>query len=1222
MAQGSGDGGGCPGNRGTSIELDSGTAIRWMNRVITLLSHCGYIQKECIDQLLGEAFPKYSLGVDPLYKRDLLKNVHELVFAGVTGKDDAPPALHTMLFSAAQALMRGGPLLPSTAETLLGGSREGETGALGVIWNMLSLYALLGLTNNEWCELGVEGKWKALQLGGLQVKPDHIVIKDSLSSQERIGLSIGRWTQDLISGGRGPSDTSSTNMVQGIPGHIWDWIKNTKPAMARYILNPVLLSRKWDASQLSKLTQELIPNLGGVTIYQNSLRLTPPTLADLEKASGYKGRGWVRTYLAVRVRGHKHRRYLKALNRLFPPVSATDSRHQTLHIADWTWDYLQRGEGTPGQRLRELNSLLKWIPVGTAQPLTLGLLMACLGHSAGAVIASTYLQSGILVRDVRTQRSALKEVGTLVRKCGVDLMGNELSAPQCRALAYYDLLSGRAVHTTDWVEEEANRCRYALHLQPPKLTTRLVDGHLQFDWRSDEDSLSPDKMMYSPSFYSKLRRTLMTICEPLVTSRNTRENMSDFYRRRHEWMASGSSGGFKLKLNPTASKKLKTDTIRASKRAWAESTSLAQVIEELYVGKPKEVAHASEKYENGKARAIYGVEPMHYVINTYATKGFEERLHMIDGLEKGAAGPLAAALEQRRALQSGDKDVECTMLDYADFNRHHTPRAQAVLFEVFAALGKRVGANPDWIRANYWVAEAKRDMRAVFPHKPNRQLRVHQGMFSGTRSTDLINTLLNLAYFKVAQDYLAGEGLTAAELYHTHQGDDVWISNRNRVWARGLYYSLNAMGFLFQESKQMFGQGRGEYLRVLYIDGTGGGYLARAIANYITRPLQQNASLDPVGWARTIREGCALLSRRGMMRPMLQAIYRNGMQFWARARAHRQDKAPVSIPQATLQWDMLHGGLGCAPPHSVIAAEDLLCSYQLPQVPKFISGVDIAALGLPSKMTDDWVAAVSKRTPPGAKGMAINVAAIARSAQHHNYSVDIQQLVRDRGWDRYKRDWAKYRDQVRDDARCPRLLLSGDGLDCLMKAAGLSNDPRPTAGAELPDIRAVFTSPALAFNLANISAGDTDNSRAMSDIPGELSKIIAKSQFRSETTYAQANGISRHDAIIAILQLAGDRGELHPDVGAILLPLLLKGERSLVNYVLGEVGDLCTPMADWSNVTMWQYFSNQYISCLCQGLLDNFGMSQVRYREVMWSSWQSWLVILAHADTPLFKVVY
>lgn len=53
---------------------------------------------------------------------------------------------------------------------------------------------------------------------------------------------------------------------------------------------------------------------------------------------------------------------------------------------------------------------------------------------------------------------------------------------------------------------------------------------------------------------------------------------------------------------------------------------------------PKEFAIASEKYQNGKSRAIYGGESIHYTINSYDTMLIEEQLFKIPGTEKGVVG--------------------------------------------------------------------------------------------------------------------------------------------------------------------------------------------------------------------------------------------------------------------------------------------------------------------------------------------------------------------------------------------------------------------------------------------------------------------------------------------------------------------------------------------------------------------------------------------------------
>lgn len=49
---------------------------------------------------------------------------------------------------------------------------------------------------------------------------------------------------------------------------------------------------------------------------------------------------------------------------------------------------------------------------------------------------------------------------------------------------------------------------------------------------------------------------------------------------------------------------------------------------------------------------------------------------------------------------------------------------------------------------------------------------------------------------------------------------------------------INHMGLVLQPTKQMFGQTVGEFLRVLFQNGTASGYLIRSMANLILEEVQ------------------------------------------------------------------------------------------------------------------------------------------------------------------------------------------------------------------------------------------------------------------------------------------------------------------------------------------------------------------------------------------------
>ena len=158
----------------------------------------------------------------------------------------------------------------------------------------------------------------------------------------------------------------------------------------------------------------------------------------------------------------------------------------------------------------------------------------------------------------------------------------------------------------------------------------------------------------------------------------------------------------------------------------------------------------------------------------------------------------------------------------------------------------------------------------------------------------------------------------AEALYHVHQGDDVWISNTNKLWARLLFYTMNSMGFVFQESKQMFGRGRGEYLRVLYTQGTANGYLNRAIVNYILRPVQNDITTNVVEWVHTVADGVATLQRRGLNSKVANILWEAGMTQWAKVKLHSMDRAGFRLPPYLIEAQTMQNGFGRPKPLSLV----------------------------------------------------------------------------------------------------------------------------------------------------------------------------------------------------------------------------------------------------------------------------------------------------------------
>lgn len=697
--------------------------------------------------------------------------------------------------------------------------------------------------------------------------------------------------------------------------------------------------------------------------------------------------------LVIQIGKHIKRQQLKVLNKFFPPTSTSDSRHMTTKLASVVshllWPSNDNGfrlYPNAKEAIEAINNILKHIAVGTNNTITTAAIIMCLAHKHGNLCLQEIVQRDILMYNEDTQRKILKAYSTAIRNTATLPNGTIISDEQTTALAYWELAYGRSEMLSDWVKEIEHRCTATKHIK----SLPIRHKEFSFQWR-EGDCHALGSPIADAEFEDRLTKHIEIIVRDLLPERCTQESWTTFLMRRQEWAASGSASGATIELDKTSSlyRKFAEEAkgksfsakpqVKVGKRGWLESHSLSELKNALFRKKPEEDATASEKMENGKARAIYGVGIQHYCINTYATKGLEERMHKVKGLEKGLSGLESYKAELKKARMTADSSLECTMLDWADFNIHHTPSVQRLLFLTIAKVGKARGAHKDWVAANEWIAEGKMNMTCRFPGE-NKKRKVVQGMFSGTRSTDLINTILNLAYYRVAKDLVKRDFyLTPIAEYDVHQGDDFWLSNKCRHIAAAIYYYMNNMNFVFQPSKQMFGKGRGEFLRVLYSKGNAYGYAFRQVVNYLQRPIQNDLPMNAQAWAQTLAESFSRFSRRGFSIGGVNWMYDDAVSFWLKVKANKDDKKPIAIPNSIVAAPISSGGLGLLRPGYFIVD-----SPRFDAMPVTNFAEQLGDHKLPSHMTDDWIKFISTKLP--ANSRQIDVDAIKRSLIANNYA--------------------------------------------------------------------------------------------------------------------------------------------------------------------------------------------------------------------------------------------
>lgn len=712
--------------------------------------------------------------------------------------------------------------------------------------------------------------------------------------------------------------------------------------------------------------------------------------------------------------------------RLYPLTHRNDAKHMTIRVAPlianmtletWTLatqhlptnvkdELLSNIKASQTNIVAYTNQVLRSLPIGTPQQRVCVLLLTQFCTSAQLSL-DHIIKRNVFYAPLNIVNKRLSNISISLRRYaylpGFGVVDDQVT----QHLAYLELSSGRTMNKSDWQAEIRNRCVQRSHLYQPD----LGPCHWSFDDADVKKYRTKDNII---EYQTKLKQAVDSIIKNLLTRKQrVNEGLKQFYERRHEWVTSGSANKTnlsKLVTNMVKHKNLpqvqfdKLDpNVRVNKRVWADLTPFNNIYA-AFKAKPRELASASEKFENGKSRALYGVEPVHYILNTYATMGLEGLMSKLDGCEKGSSSYKTYLNEFKRTSITAEKSKECTMFDFADFNRQHTPEAQAYIFDSLAAQGTVLKYHDDWVAANKWIAKAKFNQLFTIPND-NKTYHATQGMFSGTRSTDFINTILNMAYFKVASDYVAQQyGVFPESLYHVHQGDDVWISNTNKVWARLVYYTMNQQGLVFQEKKQMFGPARGEYLRLLYTNGTTRGYLQRSLINYTLRPVQNDFVMDIKALAGMFAMSFETLSQRGLNKLGLTTLWVDAIRHWLVVRSNSGSNSigkPVRIPTEIITNDSMLGGFALPPP-GYSPTTLIPKNSTLPGFPAVVTNTLNDLKKLPSAMIDDWIRSISVKSHAISNGRDIDVAHLKDIALQTNYETIIRNELHTEAFLNYK----------------------------------------------------------------------------------------------------------------------------------------------------------------------------------------------------------------------------
>lgn len=703
------------------------------------------------------------------------------------------------------------------------------------------------------------------------------------------------------------------------------------------------------------------------------------------------------------------------LNEIWQWSSAADKGKTNVSAADLIWHM---------RRYPELRARFdKWsflFSIRLSNVTITSLLIHLIGNPSHPRVFELLDRYDYCCLDSASYSTLLKNLSVALRRTAHWPDGSPATLEEVTQCSGWELAVGRSENRSDWAEEESKRTNQVVHLGLP----------------THEKKNDVTNSVYC----ALLEEELTTIMSELVTAPRRSPSWKDYVETRQVWVSSGSTGGKRMKMNDGT-------VSRVNKHAYFESLTTEEMV--AWMAEPPRIqATASEKYEMGKARAIYGTEPVDYAISSYVLDDIEDHLYNVDGIESGLTDMDFLVAMVRRLRKVEGSEVECTMIDYSDFNYQHTLEAQSLVFKCLSARLRTMGHHDDKVAACDWVAAAMLNQWCKFPGVKRVAQRVVQGMFSGVRGTNFINTTLNVGYYRVARRWVSENlNLRPTDEFNLHQGDDVWISNKSRLWAMAMYESMQSTGLIFQPSKQMFDTSRGEFLRVVYTSKGCQGYLARAVGTLIVKPIQSTEVVAPAERAHALSSQIAILHRRGFTEEGSKVLWEAVVPYAARAKLV---SGALTIPVGALLKSSLDNGLDIGPPMTAAGPSD-----KIKAIPSMVLSSKALEESVPSHMSTDWAKVMSRRLQS-----SFNYDSIVEALHSTNVTDSLRQEDRIKCLRVHERDLRSWLERlrpgtVRRDRQRYDALMDGESADAGFEGL-LDTIARGVLGKRTQDSRGVM----------------------------------------------------------------------------------------------------------------------------------------------------------------------
>uniref|UniRef100_A0AAU6NE17 RNA-directed RNA polymerase n=1 Tax=Rhizoctonia solani phlegivirus 7 TaxID=3162551 RepID=A0AAU6NE17_9VIRU len=551
---------------------------------------------------------------------------------------------------------------------------------------------------------------------------------------------------------------------------------------------------------------------------------------------------------------------------------------------------------------------------GLTQQAFAGLVMATLAGKKSALLINALLQAGFASHGIKHWVETTKAIHTLARRShslphalthlrdvgNVALAGQDWATTE---LMYLNTLGGR-------IQDEllANDGFVAKRLPVP--AAHFMPG---IEGTRQEQCAAWDESVRSSM-------TEMQLAAEKAIARKKDMTPAEFHAQFIQLAPPGSVNQLKEK----AFKWVKGDMRDVHKRLLLDSLPTEFMWEALDEYKPQLFTNAQAKTETAaKLRQIVPGPDVHWLIESMAVYSAEEGIYRLSQeftLETDPAHILGD-IEERR-IRTMLKNVTVAS-DYADFNfLHLIPEMKKWWASIRAAAAKHTGPG-DWNGTNYpghvvkccdWLMAALDAMYVREVGGDGKFYLVRRGLWSGWRTTSLINNSFNYIYAKaIRADVARILGFDPVVKYRLN-GDDGDALMRGV--AAGLLYlrHLNLAELDIQAEKQLVTRMCTEYLRILTEDGKVYGSMYRSISSFIGSDLQAPVVDKGQSYVSGTSTAMNMLVRRGFDESNMDLIRDDILLHFASVKTQKPDGTTVVAQLRNV--DALYvpasqGGFGC-----------------------------------------------------------------------------------------------------------------------------------------------------------------------------------------------------------------------------------------------------------------------------------------------------------------------